>query len=406
VRIALLSYRSKQHSGGQGVYVRYLSAGLAELGHDVEVFSGQPYPVDLDPRVRLTRVPSLDLFGKDPMRWPPLSDLHGPIDVMECLVTASGCFAEPLTFSLRAARLLAARAADFDVVHDNQSLGYGLLALHRRGIPLVTTIHHPISRDRRLAVADAPLRRKLSVARWYGFVRMQGRVARRLPVLLGVSQAAVADAVADFRIRPERFRVVPLGVDVERFAPAGRRVPGRIVAVASADHPLKGIAHLLDAVAKLRADRDVELALVCPLRPGGPTERRIESLGIGDVVTIHSGLSDEDMAALLGSAQVMCVPSLYEGFSLPTVEAMACGTPVVASRAGALPEVVGPDGECALLVEPGEVEPLVAALARVLDSTELAGRLGASGRQRVLERFSWRSVAEATVQAYREAMSR
>lgn len=406
MRIALLSYRSKQHSGGQGVYVRYLSQGLAELGHQVELFSGQPYPYDLDPRVRLTEVPSLDLFGREPFGWPPLSRLTGPVDVLECLVTASGCFAEPLTFSLRAARLMSRRGAEFDIVHDNQSLGYGLLALLRRRIPLITTIHHPISRDRRLAIADAPGLKKLSVARWYGFVRMQRRVARRLPALLGVSNAAVADAVTDFGIDPKRFTVVPLGVDVERFAPAGDRVPGRIVAVASADHPLKGVGHLLEALAKLRADRDVKLSLVSPLRPGGPTERRIEALGLGEAVTVHAGLSDEELAALLASAEVMCVPSMYEGFSLPTVEAMACGTPVVASRAGALPEVVGDDGDCALLVEPGEVEGLVTALARVLDSTELRDRLGAAGRRRAVERYSWRSVAEATVRAYQEVISR
>jgi glycosyltransferase involved in cell wall biosynthesis len=406
VRIALLSYRSKQHSGGQGVYVRYLSQGLVELGHEVELFSGQPYPYDLDPRVKLTEVPSLDLFGAEPFGWPPLSRLSGPIDVLECLVTASGCFAEPLTFSLRAARLMARRRAEFDIVHDNQSLGYGLLALLRRRVPLIATIHHPISRDRRLAITDALGLKKLSVARWYGFVRMQRRVARRLPALLGVSHAAVADAVTDFGIDPDRFRVVPLGVDVDRFAPAGDRVPGRIVAVASADHPLKGVGHLLEALAKLRVDRDVKLSLVSPLRPGGPTERRIEALGLGDAVTVHAGLSDEELAALLASAEVMCVPSMYEGFSLPTVEAMACGTPVVASRAGALPEVVGDDGDCALLVTAGEVEGLVAALAKVLDSSELRDRLGAAGRRRAVERYSWRSVAEATVQAYQEVISR
>lgn len=406
MRIALLSYRSKQHSGGQGVYVRHLSQGLAELGHQVELFSGQPYPYDLDPRVTLTEVPSLDLFGSEPFGWPPLSRLTGPIDVLECLVTASGCFAEPLTFSLRAARLMSRRGAEFDIVHDNQSLGYGLLALLRRRIPLIATIHHPISRDRRLAIADAPGLKKLSVARWYGFVHMQRRVARRLPALLGVSHAAVADAVTDFGIDPGRFRVVPLGVDVDRFAPAGDRVPGRIVAVASADHPLKGVGHLLEAMAKLRADRDVRLSLVSPLRAGGPTERRIEALGLGEAVTVHAGLSDDELAALLASAEVMCVPSMYEGFSLPTVEALACGTPVVASRAGALPEVVGEDGDCALLVDPGDVEGLVAALARVLDSTELRDRLGAAGRRRAVERYSWRSVAEATVLAYQEVISR
>jgi glycosyltransferase involved in cell wall biosynthesis len=405
VRIALLSYRSKEHCGGQGVYVRYLSDGLVALGHEVEVFSGQPYPEGLDPRVKLTKLPSLDVFSDPELKMPPLRSLRDRYDVVEYLTTSTGCFAEPLAFGFRAARALRDRAGDFDVVHDNQSLGYGLLALRRRGVPLVATIHHPISRDRRVELDAASWRRKLSVARWYGFVRMQARVARRIPVLLGVSDAATADTVADFGIEPDRFRVVPLGVDTDLFRPHGERVPGRIVAVASADKPLKGVSHLLDAVAKLRVDREVELHLVSALEPGGPTERRIEELGLGDHVTVRSGLTDAELAALLASAEVMCVPSLYEGFSLPTVEALACGTPVVASRAGALPEVLGEDGGCAVLVPPGDSGALGDAIARLLDSPAERGRLGAAGRARALERFGWTSVARATVAAYEEAIA-
>lgn len=404
MRIALLSYRSKAHCGGQGVYVRYLSQGLVELGHEVEVFSGQPYPEDLDPRVTLTKVPSLDLFREpDPFRTPKLSEFNSAADVLEYALTSTGAFAEPLTFGLRAKKLLKARRRDFDIVHDNQSLGYGLLAIQRR-MPLVATVHHPISRDRKVELAAAPWRRKLSVSRWYSFVPMQARVARRIPIVLAVAGTSAADSVADFDLDPEQMRVVPLGVDTEVFAPAGARVPGRIVAIASADRPLKGVVHLLEAVAKLRTEHEVHLELVSHLEPGGATERRIAELGIGDAVHVVNGLSDADLAALLASAEVMCVPSLYEGFSLPTVEAMSCGTPVVASRAGALPEVVGTDGECAVLVEPGDPEALAAAMRELFDSPETRERLGAAGRQRALDRYSWTSVAEATVAAYTEAI--
>lgn len=402
MRIGLLSYRSKAHCGGQGVYVRYLSRGLVELGHDVEVFSGQPYPEDLDPRVKLTEVPSLDLFGGPDfprrVRWRDFRDRY---DVLEYLTTKTGTFAEPLAFGARIANLMKTRAADFDVLHDNQSLGYGLLKLTRRGIPLVATIHHPISRDRRVELDAATLRKKYGILRWYGFVRMQARVARRLPVLVGVSDVATADTIADFRIDPARFRVVPLGVDTDVFTPAGPRVPGRIVAVASADKPLKGVAHLLDAVAKLRVDHPVELQLVSALEPGGATERRIAELDLADCVTVRTGLSDAELAALLASAEVMCVPSLYEGFSLPTVEALSCGTPVVASRAGALPEVIGDAG---VLVEPGDAGALVTAIDELLRSPEERARLSAAGRTRAEERFSWLSVARATVRAYEDAL--
>ncbi|MFI5952691.1 glycosyltransferase family 4 protein [Cryptosporangium sp. NPDC051539] len=403
MRIGLLSYRSKPHCGGQGVYVRYLSRGLVELGHQVEVFSGQPYPEELDPRVKLTKVPSLDLFGgPDFPRRIRRRDLRDRYDVLEYLTTKTGTFAEPLAFSYRVARLMRTRAADFDVVHDNQSLGYGLLSLKRRGIPLVATLHHPISRDRRVELSAAPLRKKYGISRWYGFVRMQARVARRLPMLIGVSDVASADAVADFKLPPGRFRVVPLGVDVDVFRPAAERVPGRIVAVASADRPLKGVAYLLDAIAKLRVDHPVELQLVSALEPGGATERRIAELGLTDCVTVRTGLSDAELAALLGSAEIMCVPSLYEGFSLPTVEGLSCGTPIVASRAGALPEVIGDAG---VLVEPGDAGALVTAIDALLRSPAERARLGAAGRARAEERYSWISVARATVTAYADAMS-
>ena len=230
---------------------------------------------------------------------------------------------------------------------------------------------------------------------------MQARVARRLPALLTVSTASATDTIEDFGIEPERMTIVPLGVDTDVFRPRGERVPGRIVAIASADSPLKGVAHLLEAVAKLRVERDVELHLVSRIDPKSATARRIEDLGLADAVTLHSGLSDDELAALLASAEVMAVPSLYEGFSLPTVEALACGTPVVASRAGALPETVG---DAARLVTPGDVGELTDALGELLDDPAERARLVALGLARVEERYSWTSVAAATVTAYETAI--
>lgn len=425
MRVALLSYRSKQHVGGQGVYVEHLSRGLVEAGHDVEVISGQPYPEGLDPRVRLTRLPSLGIYDEpDPFKPPAPWTLRSVPDVVEWLLSVTGAFGEPLSFTLRADRHLKGRLDDFDVVHDNQSLGWGLLALRRR-LPLVVTIHHPISRDRVVELEAARGWRKLSVARWYSFVGMQARVARRLPFVVGVSTVATDDTVTDFGIDPARIRVVPLGVDTETFSPVLRpsrsegpgataavesRVPGRIVAVASADKPLKGVAHLLDALAKVRVEHpDVELQLVSSVEPGGATDRRIDALDLRDCVTTHSGLESEQIAELLRSAEIMCVPSLYEGFSLPTVEALASGTAVVASRAGAIPEVVG-DAEggepCAVLVEPGDAEQLAAAVSSLLDDPDRRAALGAAGRARALERYSWTSVAKATADVYDEAIRR
>ncbi|MGJ3509224.1 glycosyltransferase family 4 protein [Enemella sp. A6] len=407
MRIALLSYRTKEHSGGQGVYIRQLSTGLVELGHRVEVFSGQPYPENLDERVTVTRVPSLDLYREpDPFRIPKLSEYRDLIDVQEYALTGlTGAFAEPLTFSKRIARIMRRRASEFDIVHDNQSLGTGLLELVDHGVPLAATIHHPITRDRRVELAAAPWWKKPSVARWYSFVSMQAKVARRIPILIGVSRVSVDDTINDFGLRPEQFRVVPLGADISVFHPdaAPRRVSGRIVCVASADNPLKGVDHLLDAVAKLRVERDVELQLVCKLNPQGATQRRIDELGIADIVHASNGLSDAELASLLASAEVVAVPSLYEGFSLPTVEALACGTPVVASNAGALPEVLGTDGTQGLLVPPGDAEALVQGIGALLDDPQRRARMGAAARERAVRTFSWTAVAARTVEAYADA---
>jgi glycosyltransferase involved in cell wall biosynthesis len=405
VRIALLSYRSKPHCGGQGVYVRHLSRELVALGHDVEVFSGQPYP-DLDPGVRLTKVPSLDLYREpDPFRTPRPREIRDAIDVLEVATMYTAGFPEPLTFSLRAARILRKRLLDFDVVHDNQTLGYGLLDLARTGIPLVATIHHPITFDRRVDLAAARGWKKLTTRRWYGFLAMQGRVSRRMSHVLTVSKSSARDIVADFGVEPERIEVIPLGVEPEVFSlPEQPRVPGRIVAMASADTPMKGIATLLEAFAKLRTERDVELLLITRPKPGGRTEQLLDSLSIKDSVRFVSGLSDTELAGVVGSAEVACVPSLYEGFSLPTVEAMACGTPLVVSRAGAIPEVVGEDGTCADLVTPGDVAELAHALGSLLDDPERRNRMGEAGRRRALARFSWRAVAEATAAAYARAI--
>ncbi|HSE69381.1 MAG TPA: glycosyltransferase family 4 protein [Nocardioidaceae bacterium] len=405
MRVALLSYRSKPHCGGQGVYVRHLSRELVALGHEVEVFSGQPYP-ELDPGVRLTKVPSLDLYREpDPFRTPRPHEIRDAVDVLEVATMWTAGFPEPMTFSLRAARLLRRRLLDFDVVHDNQTLGYGMLGIARAGLPLVTTIHHPITFDRRVDLASARGWKRLTTRRWYGFLAMQGRVARRLPQILTVSRSSARDIVSDFGVDPARVEVIPLGVEPEVFLHyRDPRVPGRIVAMASADTPMKGVATLLESFAKLRTERDVELVLVTRPTPGGPTEQIVERLSIGDSVRFVSGLSDSELAELVGSAEIACVPSLYEGFSLPTVEAMACGTPLVVSRAGAIPEVVGPDGECADLVAPGDAGELTAALAALLDDPERRARMGAAGRARALERYSWRAVAEATAAAYARAV--
>jgi glycosyltransferase involved in cell wall biosynthesis len=292
------------------------------------------------------------------------------------------------------------------VVHDNQTLGTALLGIESLGLPLVGTIHHPITMDRRIELAAATTwRKKLTLRRWYGFLKMQGEVARKVGKVLTVSESSRRDIITDFGVDPADLQVIPLGVTDAFGPPTKPRVPGRIVAMASADAPMKGIATLLEAFAKLRTERDLELLLVTKPTAGGRTEKLIDRLGIAEHVSFVSGISDEELVEVMGSAQLACVPSLYEGFSLPTAELMACETPLVVSRAGAIPEVVGPDGECADLVTPGDVGELELAIAALLDDPERRARMGKAGRRRVLDTFSWHAVAVATAAAYDEVIA-
>jgi glycosyltransferase involved in cell wall biosynthesis len=408
LRVAFLAYRGNPHSGGQGVYTRHLTRELVAVGHRVTVFGGPPYP-DLDEGVDFVPVPSLDLYRQpDPFRVPRPHEFRSWIDGLEFALMCTAGFPEPLTYSLRARRALAARRLDFDVVHDNQCLGTGLLGMLDDGWPLVTTLHHPITVDRRLELEHARTwRRRLTLRRWYGFLRMQVRVARRLPAIVTVSESSRADIVAQMGVAPERLCVVPVGVDHTRFRPLPHvaRVPGRLMTTASADVPLKGLVPLLEAVAKVRTERHAELVVIGKPRPESRVQDTIERLGLEGAVRFVSGVSDERLVELYAEAELAVVPSLYEGFSLPAVEAMACGVPLVATTGGALPEVVGVDGETALLVPPGDVGALAGALGRALDDPGLRARIGRGGRERALQRFTWRATAEGTVEAYRRAMA-
>lgn len=401
LRIALLSYRSKPHSGGQGVYVRHLSRELTAAGHRVEVFSGQPYP-ELDAGPLLRRVPSLDLYrDDDPFRTPKRAEIRDWADVLETVMMWGGAFPEPLTFSIRALRALGRRPGEFDIVHDNQGLGYGMLGVSRLGLPMVTSIHHPITVDKRLDLADRGWLERLNKSRWYGFVRMQGRVARRAGPLITVSESSKTDICRDFRIKPASVHIIPLGVDTRLFRPHERsRIPGRIVTVTSADSPLKGLPTLLRAVAKLVIERDVHLVVVGT--PSAATRKQVAQLDLADRVTFVSGLPDDAYARLLASAEMAVIPSLYEGFSLPAVEHLASGTPLIASRAGALPEVTG---DAAVLVSPGDAEELAAELRALHDSPAERARHSAAGLERVRERFAWPAVAAATVALYQRVIN-
>jgi glycosyltransferase involved in cell wall biosynthesis len=403
LRVAFLIYRGNPRCGGQGVYTRHLTRELVALGHSVEVFAGPPWP-DLDPGVGFTPVPGLDLYrDPDPFRVPHRREFNSRADWVEFGIMCSAGFGEPLAYSQRARLLLAERRDDFDVVHDNQCLGTGMIGMVEDGWPLLTTLHHPITVDRELALSHTtnPWQR-FTTRRWFGFLGMQVRVARALPAVVTVSKSSQKDIAAQMQVRPERMTVVPVGVDHTVFRPMSDVTPkpGRIMVTSSSDVPMKGLVPLLEAVAKLRTERDIELTVIGNPREGGRVDKALTRLGLSDIVHCVSGISDDALARLYGEAEVAVVPSLYEGFSLPAIEAMACGVAVVATTGGALPEVVGNDGETGLLVTPDDPGALAGAIARLLDDPVLRARLGAAGRERVINRFTWGVTAAGTAACY------
>jgi glycosyltransferase involved in cell wall biosynthesis len=403
LRICLLSYRSNPHCGGQGVYLKNLSRALADLGHEVEVVSGPPDPL-LDVDIPVQRLACLDLYNPDDLfRVPSLKELAQPINLMEWLGVSTMGFPEPFTFGLRAFLYLHRRLERFDVIHDNQSLSYGLWALSRR-IPTVATIHHPITVDRDIAVRAAPMFwDRMRMLRWYSLIGMQKRVARRLPGILTVSTAARRDISRDFAIPESRFAVVPNGIDLSLFRPLPGipREAGRIIVTNSADTPLKGLHFLLQAVAALAPRKSLRLVVIGSPKADGPLVSLIEHLGIGRLVTFTGRVSDAELVRQYARACLAVVPSVYEGFGLPAGEAMACGVPVISTTGGALPEVVG---EAGILVPPSSARALAQAIAGLLEQPQRARALGAAGLHRVRRQFSWKRAAEKTAAFYREVI--
>lgn len=404
LRIALTSYRSDPRVGGQGVFVRHLAGALMRAGHRVTVLSGPPYPV-LPDGVALQPIPSLDLFAQPKLgRW-SLRPRHlkSWTDTGEYLAHVSGKFMEPWSFGRRLARFLAAHRDRFDVVLDNQCLASGLLRIAAMGLPVVEIVHHPIRRDLELALAaERDWGKRLLTRRWYSFLDMQERVAPKLERIVTVSRASAADITRQLGVRPDRLRVIANGVDpVFRPQPDIGRHPARLVTTASADVPLKGLRHLIEAFATLAPDRPaLELAVVGRLR-SGPTADLVRALGLGERLRFVHDLSDAALAELFASATIAVTPSLYEGFGLPAAEAMACGTPVVVTDGGALPEVVG---EAGVVVPAGNALALAAAIGALLDDPARRAALSVAGLARG-RRYDWDVVAAEYGDLLQEAVA-
>jgi len=402
LKICLVGYRCNPYSGGQGIYIHYLSKALVEAGHKVDVISGQPYP-QLDERVNLIKLPSLNLFEPKYHHALELRPRHllSFTDFFEWFSMLTGGFPEPYTFGRRLVQYFEREDPDYDIVHDNQSLCYGVLQLQEKGIPVVTTIHHPITSDLAIALMNTrSWRVKILIWRWHWFLNMQKKVVPQLDHLTTVSKASRRDIADAFSISTKKIKVIHNGIDTEVFKPLPeiKKKSFRIMATASADIPLKGLDYLLKAVALLVPDHpQLELMVLGKLKEDGETKKLIGKLSIEKHLHFVSGVTTQELVELYAEATLVVVPSIYEGFGLPAGEAMACGLPVISTDGGALPEVVGNSG----IIVPVQNEQAIAeAIRKLLADPEKQEQLSRKARARIVELFSWQGAAQELVEFY------
>lgn len=408
LRIALLGYRSHPHVGGQGIYLHYLSKALANEGHEVVVFSGPPYP-ELAINVRLVKVPGLDLYAKEkPLRSLRFKNLLSLGDMLEWLSKLSGGFAEPYTFGRRLAQNYLEELKSFDIVHDNQSLCFGLLTLQENGCNVIATIHHPIHRDRRFAIDSAKdFLHRLLVRRWYSFISMQERVAKNLSNIITVSNCSRQDIQSDFSLPEKSIEVIPNGVDVSIFKPLPEitKNPFRIITTASSDQILKGLHILLAAFACTRKKiGELELIVIGKLKNNSLAQKTLSDLNLDndESVKFISNISADELTRQYAEASIAVCPSLYEGFGIPVLEAMACGLPLISSNGGALPEVVGDAG---ILVEAGNIAALADAIYTLTLDENLQKEYSKRALERVNKHYCWQRVAKQYSTYYRRTLA-
>jgi glycosyltransferase involved in cell wall biosynthesis len=414
LRICCLAYRGNMVSGGQGIYLWFLARELTRLGHHVDVIVGPPYP---DPMPFAASVEALHderfwgkWFSKDRSLLLPSPQplrMFEPLNFWSFGATWFGFLPEPFAFSARAFRRVARRikaGARWDLVHDVQSLGWGLLGIRALGLPVVTTIHHPLSIDRRTSFArDRSLREALGTMTFYP-AGMQAAVARRMDRVFTSSAASARQLETDFGIAPEKLCMVANGVDTDLFRPDPQvaRDPHEILCVGRASDPNKGVRTLIDALARL--PEPVHLTLVDEDHAENPARVRAVELGCLSRLRIVGRVPTDALLGLYRRAALVVVPSRFEGFGLPAAEAMACGTPVVAAAAGALPEVVGRGGG-GILVPHDQPEALAKAIASLLEQPAARQQLGLRGRRGIEQAYSWPSVAAATAAIYAETIA-
>jgi glycosyltransferase involved in cell wall biosynthesis len=407
MKICLFCYRGNPYCGGQGVYLYFLSRELARMGHSLTILVGRPEPWPM-PWAKTILVENLNLWGVRNNIISPSAPwrIFRPLNFFEFFATRFGFFPEMLIFSLRVLQLLKKTGSghSFDIFHDVQSLGYGLLLMRRFHRPLITTVHHPLTIDFQASLErDRNFKEKYYTVVFYP-VGMQRRVIQSCDRVLTSSQETAREIQRAFGVSPDRIRMVYNGLDADFFRPGDGepKRPNSLLFVGNTDDSKKGIFYLLQALTLL--PERVTLTIVdqgVPYKTYAP--QLAQKLGLTSRVTFTGKVSGEVLRQLYTSSAAVILPSLYEGFGLPAAESMACGTPVIATRAGALPEVVGEEG-AGILVPTRDPGALAQAVLEVLRDPERREKMGVAGRQRVEKLFTWQRVAERTFEVYKELL--
>lgn len=414
LRIGFVAYRGNMECGGQGVYLWFLARELTRLGHQVEIFVGPPYPDPMPWAEAVHRIPNREMWAKwftrdyvGMLGEKRPTEALTPLNFYELAASRLGFLPEAFAFSCRAFRALASQIRErrsWDVVHDVQCLGYGLLGLRAMGLPVVTTIHHPLTIDRQASfLRDENLAEAIGTAQFYP-IGMQRFVAQRLERVLTSSEASARRIVDDFGVSCERVVNVWNGLDTDYYSPdeSVERSDSELVCVGRALDPNKGIKTLIEALARL--PDHATLTLVDNDHPHNEIFKWARAASVGDRLHVTGRLPRDELLHLYRRAAVVVVPSRFEGFGLPAAEAMACGTPVVACQAGALSEVMRVGGG-GLLVPRDDPDALAAGVLELLEDPARRRELGHRGRQGIEAAFSWRRVAEATVAVYRDVLA-
>ncbi len=396
LNIAILSYRSAQFGGGQGVYIRDISLALKLKGHNVDVISGPPYP-NLHDGINLIKLPGLNLFETFSFRdrlKKFLKKKNKKFDhYYEFFSVLLGGFPEPKTFGKRANRYLKLNN-HYDLIIDNQSLSYGMIDIQKR-FPFIEIIHHPITFDYKYELSSSrKIKYRISRHRWYSFLKMQKKVAPYIKRIITPSKSSKQGIVDEFNCNKANITVINNGIDTNEFSPVNEvtRNEFRLITTASADVPLKGLDFSLKALKKLKKDfPNMHLIVIGLIKKGGHTEKLIKKLGLENDVTFKSNLTKNEIKDCYSKSSIAIVSSLYEGFGYPVIEAMSCEVPLIATNVSSIPELTS---EFAKLVDPKNEEMIYQSVKDILAEYDKYKKIAIKGRQHVIKNFNWIKITD------------